>query len=97
MIHMLWGSPILIIVVTILLYLQIQWATFVGLAVNLMLLPITAFVAKKLMKLRREIVGFTDKRTATMSEAVNGMRVIKFYTWEDPFKCANPSFVWPQC
>lgn len=90
MIHSLWGSPILIIVVTVLIYQQIQWATFVGLAVNLMLIPITAFVAKRLAKLRREIVGWTDKRTSTMDEVINGMRVIKFYAWEVPFRCAAP-------
>jgi ABC transporter transmembrane region len=97
MIHSVWGAPIIIIVVTALLWQQIQWATFVGLAVNLILVPFTAFVAKRLARLRREIVGYTDKRTSTMDEVINGMRVIKFYAWEVPFRCALGCCMSPQC
>jgi ABC-type multidrug transport system fused ATPase/permease subunit len=91
MIHAIWGAPCLIVVVTWLLYKQIQWATFVGLAVNLLLVPITTLVAKRLSTLRREIIGWTDKRTSTMDEVINGMRVIKFYAWEVPFRYAPMS------
>ena len=87
-IHTLWGSPVFIIVVMALLYQQIQWACFVGLALMLVLAPLTGIVAKNLALLRRSTVQWTDKRTSIMSELINGMRVVKFYAWEGPFKCA---------
>jgi ATP-binding cassette, subfamily C (CFTR/MRP), member 1 len=91
-IHMVWGSPLLIIAIVGLLYREVEWACFVGLAVMLLLVPITAIIGKRLGLYRREIVAWTDKRTSIMSEVVNGMRVIKFYNWEEPFKTNATSF-----
>lgn len=85
-IHTLWGSPIYIIVVMVLLYQQIQWACFIGLALMFLLAPVTATVAKNLAMLRRSTVQWTDKRTGLMGELVNGIRVVKFYAWEVPFR-----------
>jgi ABC-type multidrug transport system fused ATPase/permease subunit len=90
MMHVTWGSPLIIFAVIVLLYREIEWACFVGLGVMVILVPLTGLVAKKLQALRREVVTYTDKRTSIMSEIVNGMRVIKFYAWELPFRCCTP-------
>lgn len=86
MIHVVWGSPLLIAATLYLLYIEIQWAAFVGLAAMFLLVPGTAFIGNALAKLRRKIVGFTDQRTSYMDEVINGIRVIKFYAWEMPFR-----------
>jgi ATP-binding cassette subfamily C (CFTR/MRP) protein 1 len=85
-IHAVWSSPLIIVVILGLLYREVQWACFVGLAVMMLLVPMTAFIGKRLGLYRREIVSWTDKRTSIMSEVINGMRVIKFYDLEEPFK-----------
>lgn len=85
-IHSLWGSPLLIIVILVLLYRVVQWATFVGLGVMLLLIPITAKLSVHLAMLRRSLLKWTDKRVGLMNEVVNGMLMIKFYAWEDSFK-----------
>ena len=36
-------------------------------------------------KLRRQIVGTTDKRVTQMNEILNAIRLIKMYAWEMPF------------
>lgn len=87
-VHTAWGAPIFIIVILTLLYSEIEWAAFVGLGAMMLLVPATAFIGKKLGTLRRKIVGFTDKRTSYMNEIINGIRVIKFYAWELPFRHA---------
>ena len=84
--HTAWGAPLFIIAILILLYVEIQWSAFVGLAAMLLLVPASTFIGKKLGNLRRQIVGFTDKRTSYMGEIINGIRVIKFYAWELPFR-----------
>jgi ATP-binding cassette, subfamily C (CFTR/MRP), member 1 len=86
-IHTAWGAPIFIIAILTLLYREIQWAAFVGLGAMLLLVPASAYIGKTLGMLRRKIVGFTDKRTSYMGEIINGIRVIKFYAWELPFRC----------
>lgn len=40
-IHTIWGAPALIVVITILLYQQVGWATFVGLGIMLIYAPMT--------------------------------------------------------
>jgi hypothetical protein len=41
-IHVLWGAPVLIVVILALLYQQVGWATFVGLAVMLIYTPLSS-------------------------------------------------------
>ena len=44
-----------------------------------------AWVGKQFGKLRVRTAGKTDKRIRLMNEIVNGIKVIKMYTWEKPF------------
>ncbi|KAG1666954.1 hypothetical protein FOA52_004237 [Chlamydomonas sp. UWO 241] len=85
-IHSIWGSPVLIIVIIILMWYQIGWATFVCLGVVLVLIPIVAKLSAKQFSFRRELVLWTDKRIGLMSEVVTGIQMIKFYAWESPFR-----------
>lgn len=36
-------------------------------------------------QLRRKVVGLTDTRVNQMSELIGGIRIIKFYAWEESF------------
>ena len=84
--HNLWGSPALVAAALWLLYSVLSWATFIGLAVIFVLMPLTGMAAGKLFAQRKVLVGLADKRVSLVSEAVNGMKVIKLYAWEQPFK-----------
>jgi len=84
-IHALWGAPALIIVVLALLWLQIGWATLVGLGIMLCIGPLSALLAMKLGRLRREILKWIDMRVGYMNEVISGIQMIKFYAWEVPF------------
>ena len=41
-IHVLWGAPILVVIILVLLYQQVGWATFVGLGVILAYTPLSS-------------------------------------------------------
>ena len=85
-VHAVWGCPLYIVVILVLLYQEVEWSTFVGLGVMLFLVPFTGKLAAKLGTLRRAILAWTDKRVGVMSELINGIQMIKFYAWEGPFK-----------
>lgn len=96
-IHSIWGAPIYILSIMALLYREIQWASLVGLGVLLVMVPISGFIGRGLGKQRRAIIKFIDRRTSFMAEIINGIRVIKFYNWEQPFKCVPPPQHGTQC
>ena len=48
-------------------------------------MPLQTWVGKQFGKLRVRTAGKTDRRIRLMNEIVNGMKVIKMYTWEKPF------------
>ena len=47
--------------------------------------PFQSWMGRQFAKLRVETATKTDKRIRLMNEIINGMKVIKMYTWEDPF------------
>jgi ATP-binding cassette, subfamily C (CFTR/MRP), member 1 len=85
--HSAWGAPLFIIAILVMLYVEIQWAAFVGLVAMLLLIPATSHIGNKLGMLRMKIVGLTDQRTSAMAEIINGIRILKFYAWDAPFRC----------
>lgn len=84
--HPAWGAPIFIVAILALLYVEIQWAAFVGAAAMLLLAPLSTHLGRALGMLRVQLVGLTDTRTSCMDEIINGIRVLKFYAWELPFR-----------
>lgn len=69
-----------------LIYQQVGVATFVGLGLIIILIPVNGVIFGALNMLRTRKVGFTDIRVKLMNEILNGIRVIKFYAWEFAFK-----------
>ncbi|KAF9110657.1 hypothetical protein BGX27_006050 [Mortierella sp. AM989] len=68
------------------LYKQISWSVFVGLATMVALGPAQGFIAKIFMKTKAQKLESMDERVRTMNELLSGMRVIKLYGWGDSFR-----------
>eukprot|EP00795_Rhopilema_esculentum_P002545 gene2545-740_t len=83
--HYLWISPIIMAVSGYLLWQEIGVSSLSGLGLLLLLAPLQMGMGKLLMNFRRQIVKYTDRRVKVMNEVISGMRVLKLYTWEDPF------------
>ena len=56
-----------------------------GAVLLIMAVPLQTWVGKQFGRLRVQTAGKTDRRIRLMNEIVNGMKVIKMYTWEKPF------------
>jgi hypothetical protein len=55
-------------------------------AVFFVLLPFATFLGKRFGKFRMGIQAFADKRLKLTGELISGIRIVKYYAWEDAFK-----------
>jgi ATP-binding cassette, subfamily C (CFTR/MRP), member 1 len=79
-------APLQITVALYLIYQQVGVATFVGLGVMVLFAPISAVIFGMLSMLRRRASVVTDSRVKLMSEILSGIRLVKYFAWEVPFK-----------
>ncbi|XP_014360452.2 ATP-binding cassette sub-family C member 4 [Papilio machaon] len=83
----IWVMPIVVTVVSYLVWQHIGWATLAALAVIfLQTVLVQAYLSNLQGKFRGKIANRTDERVKVMSELVNGVQVIKMYAWEKPFE-----------
>lgn len=68
-----------------LLWNQIGVSSVGGLIFMLLLIPFNAWVAVKMKNIQRNVMKQKDRRTKTMNEILNGMKVLKLYAWELAF------------
>ena len=83
--HMIWSAPLQISLSLYFLYRELGSAIFTGVAIMIILIPINAFVGKKIGTFMREIMMLKDKRLKVISEMLNSMKVVKLYAWEKFF------------
>ncbi|XP_062528577.1 ATP-binding cassette sub-family C member 4 isoform X3 [Bombyx mori] len=84
-IHYLWIGPLVTVIITYFMWLEINWAAVVGVAFMLAFIPLQAYLGKKTSVLRLKTALRTDERVRLMNEILSGIQVIKMYTWEKPF------------
>lgn len=75
-------SLFLMIGVTGLLFYYIGWSALAALLVLFTLAPITNYVAKKFTHLDEEMMHHRDRRITLMTQALNAIRVVKYFAWE---------------
>lgn len=79
-------SPFDLVILGILLWILIGWQAVTGLAFALILIPYEAEMTGWVAKLRMQAARVTDKRLAVMNEIVSGIRAVKMYAWEWPYR-----------
>lgn len=84
---MLWSGPLQILAVMALLVRIMHFIpSLVGLGVTVALIPLSALVARALARVRKRVVALTDARVKLASEVITGIKAIKLYAWEIPYK-----------
>ena len=83
--HMMWSAPLQISVSMYLLYQQIGPSVFVGLGFMILMVPLNAVLMKRLSKFQKDMMVNKDRRLKLMSEILGGIRIIKFFAWEESY------------
>lgn len=68
-----------------LLIYNIGVSSLVGIGILIVYFFCLGPAAKLLMKYRDEATGFTDKRVNYIKEVLNNLKIIKYYSWENPY------------
>jgi ABC-type multidrug transport system fused ATPase/permease subunit len=85
MFHMIWTSPIAIIVTLILLCINIGYSALAGFALLVIGVPAVTMAVKSLFKRRVAINKLTDQRVSLTQEILQSVRFVKFFGWEGSF------------
>ncbi|KAG0299227.1 hypothetical protein BGZ98_010242 [Dissophora globulifera] len=83
--HILWTAPLMILLILILLIVNLGPTALVGFVFLVAFGPIQGMIVRSLSVIRRKSTLITDARVKLTQEVLQGMRVIKFYGWEDAF------------
>ncbi|KAJ3115540.1 hypothetical protein HK100_001311 [Physocladia obscura] len=77
--------PILLIGNIIFLIVAIGWAAIIGLSLLVFAMPLQAWLFSKMKLIRARQAPITDQRVKKTTEILNGVRVIKLFSWENSF------------
>ncbi|KAF9973525.1 hypothetical protein BGZ73_003215 [Actinomortierella ambigua] len=83
--HILWTAPLMVVTTMILLLVNLGPSALAGVGLLLVFGPLQARVVMFLSIIRRKSTLITDARVKLTQEVLQGIRVIKFYGWEDAF------------
>lgn len=80
-------TPIQIAISLILLWQQLGLATLGGIGVMIIfVIPINVFITNKLKQIYARLMKVKDIRVKLINEILNGIKILKLYTWENSFE-----------
>lgn len=83
--HMVWGSPLSILVTMALLLVNLHYSALPGLGLLFLASPLLGKAIRSLFKRRFAISRITDQRVSLTSEILQAIRFVKFFGWETAF------------
>ena len=83
--NMLWSAPLQIVISAYFMYIELGWATFVGMGILFATMPLNFYLGKYMRKFQMTQMKIKDKRIKAMNEILNGIKVLKLYAWEESF------------
>lgn len=83
--HILWSGPLQIMIAMVCLYRVVGMAAFAGFMLMAALIPVNAWLARRIGKRSRELMERKDERIRLLDEVLSGVRQIKIMGWEQAF------------
>lgn len=85
MFHLVWTSPIIIIITLIVLVVNIGYSALSGYALLVIGVPLLGYAIRALLIRRRNINKITDQRVSLTQEILQAVRFVKYFGWESSF------------
>lgn len=85
MFHMMWTSPIIVLLTLVLLLINLSYSALAGFSLLVIGTPVLYNVIKNLFTRRRAINRITDQRVSLTQEILQAVRFVKFFGWESSF------------
>jgi ATP-binding cassette subfamily C (CFTR/MRP) protein 1 len=82
----LWSAPLQIILAIWMLWSYLGVSALIGVATMVFFIPVNVTLGNIVKKLQTQKLKVTDSRIKMINEILSGMKVLKFYGWEDSFK-----------
>ncbi|KAL0573575.1 hypothetical protein V5O48_008389 [Marasmius crinis-equi] len=83
--HAGWTSPLQVIICLIILLVHLGPSALVGFALFLLVAPIQQRVMAHRLRIGKIAVKFTEKRAKLLAEALDAIRIVKYFSYEEPF------------
>ncbi|KAF1745726.1 hypothetical protein GCK72_022173 [Caenorhabditis remanei] len=77
-----WSTPLQIFLSIYFLWKLLGVAVLAGFLVLILVIPVNGIIASQMRKCHQEQMKYKDERIKMMSEILNGMKVLKLYSWE---------------
>ncbi|XP_041804130.1 multidrug resistance-associated protein 1-like [Chelmon rostratus] len=81
----IWVNPIEIALCFYFLWQLLGSSALAGIAAVVLLFPLNGFIVKVRSKLQEVQMKFMDGRIKLMNEILSGVKILKFYAWEEAF------------
>nr|XP_046230695.1 multidrug resistance-associated protein 1-like isoform X2 [Scatophagus argus] len=81
----IWVTPIEIALCFYFLWQLLGLSALAGIIAVVLIFPLNGFIAKLRSKLQEIQMKFMDNRIKLMNEILSGMKILKFYAWEEAF------------
>ena len=85
MFHMVWTSPVAIMITLVVLLINLTYSALAGFALLVIGIPVLTKAIKKLFSRRRAINKITDQRVSLTQEILQAVRFVKYFGWETSF------------
>ncbi|KAF2280888.1 P-loop containing nucleoside triphosphate hydrolase protein [Westerdykella ornata] len=83
--HMIWTSPVAILVTVALLIVNLTYSALSGLGFLLIVMPLLGRAIRSLFRRRMAINKITDQRVSLTQEILQAVRFVKYFAWEMSF------------
>ena len=85
MFHMVWTSPVAIVLTLVVLLINLTYSALAGFGLLVIGIPLLTKAIKTLFARRRAINKITDQRVSLTQEILQAVRFVKYFGWESSF------------
>jgi len=83
--HMIWTSPVAIVITIVLLLINLTYSALPGLGLLMIMMPLLGRAVRSLFRRRMSINKVTDQRVSLTQEILQAVRFVKYFGWETSF------------